>query len=101
MSILSDYFCPACDVSFETLVTAPSPDVVACPDCDGPASWQPAAVLGRVKRDEVVRGKYEKPERKTWLDTRELGEGMPLSEWKEKRRKIRDEQRWKEVKGML
>jgi hypothetical protein len=54
-----------------------------------------------VKRWEVVRGKYEKPERKTYLDTRDLGEGQDPEEFRAKRAKIWDEQRHKELKELL
>jgi hypothetical protein len=72
--------------------------------------WLFAALLWQVRsldplshrwprqRFEVVRGKYEKPERKTWLDTRKLGEGQDIEEFRDERKKIRDEQRWREIK---
>jgi hypothetical protein len=66
--------------------------------CGKYAAWTPSPIAGRVKRFEVVRGKYEKPERKTWLDTRKLGEGQDIEEFRDERKKIRDEQRWREIK---
>jgi hypothetical protein len=95
--ILCDYSCAACDVVFESTVESPAPDVIECPVCKGEATWYPTPVHGHVKRVEVVRGKWNKPERPTYYDTRELGEGMEIHEWRAKRRAIRDEERKKEV----
>lgn len=62
--------------------------------CSEPATWTPSPTVGcRVRRVEVSRGKYEKPERKTYLDTRELGEGQSVEEFQAKRRKIWREKR--------
>jgi hypothetical protein len=70
--------------------------------CLLPATWTPSPVAGRVRRVEVTRGKYEKPERKTYLDTRKLGEGQPLEEFQAERRKIwRDERMDKARKEFL
>lgn len=83
---------------------ASNADAQLCPveGCGEMSPWTiTSAPLGRMKKIEAVRGGWEKPARPTYLDTRELGEGMPKDEWLEKRRKIRDEQRWKEVKEML
>jgi hypothetical protein len=65
--------------------------------CGLPASWTPSPVVGRVKRFEVVRGKWEKPERPTYLDTRELGEGQSMDEFRAKRRAIWEEKRKADV----
>lgn len=73
----------------------------ACAGCGKPAVYCISAPLARVKAVSVTQGKYQKPERKTWLDTRELGEGMPLEEWQAKRAAIRDEQRRKELKELM
>ena len=99
--ILCDYLCGGCTATFEAMVGSPAPDDVICPECGSMAAWSPSPVLGRVKSIEVSRGGYAKPDRKTWLDTRELGEGMPLAEFKAKRRKIREEQTWRETKELL
>lgn len=102
--LLAEYTCPEHGV-FECVVqreeNGEAPDVVQCDQCEGPATWTPSAIIGRVRRVEVVRGKYEKPERKTWLDTRNLGEGQDLDDFREDRRKIRDEQREREVREIL
>lgn len=78
-----------------------TPDEVPCVECSAPATWTPSAVMGKVKAWEVVRGKYEKPERPTYLDTRELGEGQSYDDFKAKRAKVWDEKRWRETKELL
>lgn len=98
--ILADYHCPACDESFEETVEAPAPDDVPCPDCRTASPWVPTAVMGRVRKQEVVRGNWQKPEHPGWVDTRELGEGQPIEEYRAKRRKIREELRWKANKDL-
>jgi hypothetical protein len=98
--ILCDYTCPACE-TFETLVESPAPDVIACPACSAPSTWTPPSTLhGSVKRWEVVRGGWTKPERSTYYDTRELGEGMPIDEWRAKRQAKWDESRKSDVAAL-
>jgi len=97
--ILVDYFCAACDETFEQMVDAPAPDAVQC-ECGASATWSPWPVMGRVKQNTVTRGGWQKPEHPGWVDTRELGEGQPIEEYREKRRKIREEIRWKENKNL-
>lgn len=99
--IAAEYACPTHGV-FEEMVERPSPDYMPCPECNDVSPWTiTAAPVGRVRKVEVVRGGWQKPERPTWLDTRELGEGMEKQEWLDKRRRIREEQRRKEIKEML
>ena len=99
--ILADYTCPACDADVELLVPSPAPDEVPCPACGGPASWLPAPVCGRVRLGEVSRGRVAPVEHAGWTDTRELGEGMPMAEWRAKRAKWRMEERRKRLKEQL
>ncbi len=96
--ILCDYACETCG-TFESLVSSPAPDSISC-ECGAIAAWSPTPIMGKVRAVEAVRGSYAKPDRKTWLDTRGLGEGQSLEEFRAKRRKIRDEQRWRELKEM-
>jgi hypothetical protein len=73
-----------------------------CKVCDGKchapcgldARWTPSADVGcRVRRVEVTRGKWEKPERKTYLDTRKLGEGQDPEEFRAERKAMWDQKR--------
>lgn len=86
--ILVDYRCDACSTDQEHMVESPAPDFVGCEFCDEQARWSPSPVMGRVRLIEVTRGKWEKPERKTYLDTRKLGEGQDLEEFQAERRKV-------------
>lgn len=96
--ILSDYECATCGI-FEAL--APSDcDAMPCPECGERAPWSPSPVHGRVRLGEVVRGKVAKPDSPMFLDTRSLGEGEPLREWKARRAKLYAERRHREGKEL-
>ena len=69
--------------------------------CGLEASWTPTPIACSVRRVEVVRGKYEKPERPTYLDTRKLGEGQDIEEFRAERARIWDEKRRADVKDLL
>ncbi len=92
--IICDYTCEACEVVFEATVASPAPDEIECPECSAAARWTPSALVGcRVRRVEVTRGRWEKPERKTFLDTRKLGEGQSPEEFSAERKKM-----WRDVR---
>lgn len=55
----------------------------------------------RVRKVEVVRGSYQKPELPTWTDTTNLGEGQDLDDWVADRDKVWEAERQKEIKEML
>lgn len=77
-----------------------APDTIPCPigTCGGPAVYCISAPMTRVRNIEAaVKGKWQKPERKTWTDTSALGEGQPLYEWKEDRDKVWEEKRKEDV----
>jgi hypothetical protein len=75
-----------------------SPDSVPCPECGADSPWSPSsAPMCRVRAVEAIKGKWTKPERKTYTDTRNLGEGQPLYEWKEDRAAIWEERRKADV----
>lgn len=65
--------------------------------CGKPSVWCISAPLARVNPIEAVKGKSQKPEFKTWTDTRAIGEGQPLYEWREDRAKIWEEKRKEDV----
>ncbi len=54
-----------------------------------------------VRRIEAVKGGWEKPARPTFLDTRELGEGQDIEEFRDKRAAIRDQERRDSLKDLL
>lgn len=128
--IVTDYLCPL-HGHFEATVEAPSPDEMPCPGevhmhgegapdvehtpaelaameaggltarCGLSSPWSPTAMHGKVKAWEVERGGWEKPERQSFLDTRELGEGQDIQDFREKRSAIRDQERKAAVMEML
>jgi len=121
-TIVCIYTCPEhgeFDAEVQRDENGDSPDVIPCgaelgvradafaPNgkmrrCELSAMWTPSSsVACRVRRVEVVRGKWEKPERKTYLDTRKLGEGQDVDEFRAERKKIWDEERRKKVKELL
>lgn len=101
--IVAEYVCPEhgrFDRTLERTVAGDAPDDCPCPDCGIVSPWTISAPLHRVAVT-AARGGWQKPERKTYLDTRELGEGMDIQEWREKRAAIREEQRKREVMELV
>lgn len=115
--ILCTYMCPEhgeFDAMVERDENGEAPDVITCDALDPlpgdeaesvmcclDATWTPSPISCRVRRVEVVRGNYEKPERHTYLDTRKLGEGQDPAEFQAERKKIWTEERRKRVKELL
>jgi hypothetical protein len=97
--ILSDYTCTACG-TFEAMVVSPAPDAILCPTCSALATWAPTPIAGRVKIGEVTRGKVDAAPPGA-MDTRLLGEGMSMKEWRAGRDKWRTEERRKILKEQL
>ena len=98
--ILADYHCTDCGAEFEEMVESPAPDVTPCRACFAPAAWAPSPIHGRVKLGEVTRGPVDKAPPGA-MDTRLLGEGMSMKEWKSGRDKWRTEERRKILKDQL
>ena len=98
--ILADYYCPACDRETEEMVASPAPDTIDCFVCGQAAAWLPSPIHGRVKLGEVTRGPVDKAPPGA-MDTRLLGEGMSMKEWKSGRDKWRTEERRKILKDQL
>jgi hypothetical protein len=69
--------------------------------CEEPSPWTPTPIRCRVRIGEVERGGVDKPASPMFLDTRELGEGMPMEEWRAKRDKVYEERRHKEAKDFI
>lgn len=122
-TIAAEYECPVhgrFELDVERNDAGDAPDVIECPLgvdaaiiphdnkesgwalqinlCGQPAEWRISSPLAKVRSVEAVnKGKSEKPEFKTWTDTRNIGEGQPLYEWKEDRAKIWEEKRKQDV----
>jgi hypothetical protein len=95
--IICDYTCDVCTVIFEATVESPAPDDVSCPTCGQSAHWTPSPVACHMPRVTAVRGKWEKPARPTYLDTRELGEGMDMEDFQAKRAAVWERKRQEDV----
>lgn len=113
--IVAVYTCPEhgeFDAEVQRDGRGEAPDVIACMvqlsfDTRDPSirpgycgllcSWTPSPVAGRVRRIEAIKGKWEKPERETFLDTRDLAEGMDVEDWQAKRKKVWDRKREEDV----
>lgn len=113
--IVAVYTCPEhgeFDATVERDENGEAPDVEPCPFpvyqpgdccedhcalCYKPATWTPSPVASRVRRVEAVKGTWEKPERPTYLDTRELGEGMDDDEFRAKRAAVWERKRQEDV----
>jgi hypothetical protein len=98
--ILSDYECPT-HGCFELMVDSPAPDDVPCPGCCERAVWVPFPVMGKVRMVEAARGVSDRRPGALAFDTRDLAEGMQMTEWKAKREKAWDEHRHKQNKELL
>lgn len=108
--IVSEYMCPehgrfdvtvARDANGDPPTEHPCPGVWGADECGRASQWVISAPIGRVKLGEVSQGKSAEKPHELALDTRELGEGMPLNEWKKKRAKLWNEQRYKQFKESL
>jgi hypothetical protein len=96
---IEDFECPNCG-RFEAEVpriNGEPPDWITCPKCHAPSEYRICAPMARVRRVEAIKGKWEKPERKEWLDVSNLAEGQLLYEFREDRERIREEERKREV----
>ncbi len=89
--IIRDHRCNDCGkVSEHMHQRNDDPVEMPCP-CGGQAQRAISAVCGRVKLGEVSRGKNGDPPPNA-LDTRPLADGMPMSEWKARNRKRRQDE---------
>lgn len=108
--MIAEYECPV-HGRFEATVQrdeAGDPPVdVVCPDinddgviCSQVSPWRISAPRVRVRVIEVVRGGYQKPERETWTNTENLGEGQSLEDWRADRAKVWERDRESEVMAL-
>lgn len=104
----AEYRCPVHGV-FEAVVArvgGNTPDRIPCPalmaddlDCGWVAPWTITNAPGLAfQRGAVRQGKVEEAPHPYVTDTRELGEGMPLDEWKAKRARQWNDLDYKEHK---
>lgn len=92
--MVAEYDCPAhgrFPLEVARDASGDPPASVTCPRdlCGCESSWCVSATRGtRVRRVEVERGGYQRPERPTWTDTTNLGEGQDLEDWQADRDKV-------------
>jgi hypothetical protein len=112
-SLVAVYTCPvhgAFDAEVQRDESGGAPELITCEArdplpgdatvsvmCCLDATWTPTPVACRVRRIEAVKGKWEKPEKKTYLDTRELAEGMDIDDFHAKRAAVWEEKRQEDV----
>ncbi len=90
--ISRDFLCDECG-PFSAIVEDRDAETHPCPDCSKPAPIADSPVMGRVRLIEAVKGRWEKPAKATYLDTRDLGEGQDVDDFRAKRRKL-----WRDVR---
>jgi hypothetical protein len=99
--IASEYECPfhgRFELDVERTADGDAPDAIDCPLCGETAEWRISSPLARAQKvTAVTRGKWQKPERETYTDTRNLGEGQPLNEWQDDRAKVWERWRQRDV----
>ena len=102
---LADYLCPEHGL-FETLEQSHL-DYTRCTfrdengnECGLWSAWSPSPVHGRVSLASVSTGRYEPPPTKQYLDTRKLGEGQTMQEFRAERAKVHEERRHKSNKEL-
>lgn len=93
-----EYRCPVHGLFAIDVPRAFSPDTARCISRDGvPAgmscnelsNWVPTVGAARVRLGEVAQGKSDaRPPEDIVMDTRPLADGMPLHEFRERRKKI-------------
>jgi hypothetical protein len=69
--------------------------------CGLTSPWSPSGIACKVPLASFNRGKSEAPPNRNALTTRDLADGMPMSEWRAKRAKLHEERRRKRIKEML
>lgn len=93
--VMQDFLCDECGPC--SALAPRDVDGIPCPDgCGGIAHWVISAPMVGAVKASVDRGAIAKPDSPMFLDTRELGNGMPKSEWRAKRDKMYAERRHKE-----
>lgn len=107
--IAAEYHCPAhgrFTITVERDANGDAPPDVICGVhtgifCGLVSPYVISAPRVGVRRVEAVKGSWEKPARKTFLDTRNLGEGQDIEEWRDERAAIRDQERRDSLKELM
>lgn len=87
-TIVYDFECPSHGLFEMFCDNAVDNDAQPCPECGASSDWRISAPRVRVPMaTAAVHGGAMRADHPMAMDTRELGEGMPLNEWKKKRAK--------------
>jgi len=96
--LMVEYLCGSCGLRSESLEDRGAvAQEIPCARCGSPAVRAVSAVMCKIPLATVTRGKNGPPPERA-LDTRELGDGMPLREWRKKVRAARKDARYREIK---
>jgi hypothetical protein len=98
--ILVEYVCDGCAERYESLEERPAPSRVlhACGCSAERVLSAPKPKIVTVRPTPVSRGRYEERPGPRAMDTRALADGASMDEFKAKRRKVWQEQRYQQVK---
>ena len=108
-TIPHEYLCPEHGRFTAEVPRDNVPDEVFCDEiehgndnniCGLTSPWSPSGITCKVAIASFNRGKAEAPPNRQSLTTRDLADGMPMSEWRAKRAKLREERRRKRIKEM-
>lgn len=106
--MLAEYVCNHCGVRFESLEERPAPRLLPhhCEDPGPPLAGVAEMVIsapkvGTVWATAASMGKSDPPPTSRHLDTRDLGDGMSMTEFREKRRNIWREHDHRRAKDAL
>lgn len=98
--IAAEYYCDEhhrFDLDVQRNAAGDAPDEQPCPDCGAAAILCISAPFGKVRAIEAVKGGWAKPERPTWTDTRNIGDGQALYDWHDDRAKVWERKRQEDV----
>lgn len=101
-----EYRCTSCSRVTEVFEErSASPQTVPCPNpaCEqgGAERIFSAPMVGTNWAGDVVRGAHDERQHKAVMDTRPLAEGMPMGEWKKKRREMYRDKDIAEIKAKV
>lgn len=102
--LLCDYRCEPCGVTWESLENRPAPARVLHVACGKEADrliGAPMPVVASAKPTPVSRGKSDPPPSHRSVDTRAIADGVPVTQWRKKRREMWAAERYAQVKREL
>jgi hypothetical protein len=99
--VLVEFLCSGCGERYESLEDRPAPARVAHLACGQEAELVISAPKPATQWGTAVRGKSDPPPSQRSVDTRGLGDGMSLNDWRKQRARMwRDNDRAKRREAM-